>query len=107
MDITKTLSGIHLNATLSLPLYLQIATALTVKIQDCTLPAGSKLPPERELSRLLGVSRTTVINAYSLLEERGLVSTRVGSGTFVSSEPAAAGSPSPAMPWEQLFTPGY
>ena len=107
MDITKTLSGIHLNAALSLPLYLQIVTALTVKIQDCTLPAGSKLPPERELSRLLGVSRTTVINAYSLLEERGLVSTRVGSGTFVSSEPAATGSPSPTMPWEQLFTPGY
>lgn len=47
MDITKTLSGIHLNATLSLPLYLQIATALTGKIQDCTLPTGTKLPPER------------------------------------------------------------
>jgi DNA-binding transcriptional MocR family regulator len=54
----------------------------------------------------LGISRTTTINAYRLLEERGLVATRVGSGTYVAglshSEQQAA-----AVPWEQLFTPQY
>ena len=80
MDITKMLSGIRLNPAQSTPLYLQIATALSAKISDFSIPIGAKLPPERELSRLLGVSRTTAINAYSLLEERGLVSTKIGSG---------------------------
>ncbi len=107
MDITKILSGIRLNTTLSMPLYLQIATALAAKIQDFTLPTGTKLPPERELAKLLGVSRTTAINAYSSLEERGLVSTRVGSGTFVSTENPSSRPQTPAMPWEQLFTPSY
>jgi DNA-binding transcriptional MocR family regulator len=107
MDITKILSGIRLNSTLSVPLYLQIANALAAKIQDFTLPTGTKLPPERELARLLGVSRTTAINTYSLLEERGLVSTRVGSGTFVSNDVPSTDPRPSAMPWDQLFTPGY
>lgn len=107
MDITKILSGLRLSSALSAPLYLQIATALAAKIQDFTLPTGTKLPPERELARLLGVSRTTAINAYRLLEERGLVSTRIGSGTFVSNDAPTFSQQTPTMPWEQLFTPGY
>ena len=107
MDITKMLGGVRLNPALSTPLYLQIANALAAKISDYSIHAGAKLPPERELSKLLGVSRTTAINAYSLLEEHGLVSTRVGSGTFVNSSSPQAPSQSPAMPWDQLFTPGY
>lgn len=107
MDITKMLSNVHLNTESSIPLYLQIATALASKIQDFTLLSGTKLPPERELARLLGVSRTTVINSYSLLEERGLVSPRIGSGTFVSHDPSVYQSQSSTMPWDQLFTPGY
>lgn len=107
MDITKILSGIRLNPTSSIPLYIQIATALASKIQDFTVSSGTRLPPERELSRLLGVSRTTAINAYSLLAERGLVSTRVGSGTYVSNESPPAVPQTANMPWEQLFTPAY
>ncbi len=107
MDITKMLNGIRLNPSLTVPLYMQIATALTAKITDFTIPSGAKLPPERELSRLLGVSRTTAISAYGLLEERGLVSTKIGSGTFVNSGPALAQPQTPAMPWDQLFTAGY
>ena len=107
MDITKILSGIRLSPAVPAPLYVQIATALTAKIKDFTLLSGTKLPPERELARLLGVSRTTAINAYSLLEERELVSTRIGSGTFVSNDSPVHHNHSATMPWEQLFTPGY
>lgn len=107
MDITKMLSGIRLNPAQSIPLYLQIATALSAKISDFSIPVGAKLPPERELSRLLGVSRTTAINAYSLLEERGLVSTKIGSGTFVSAGSTPNQSQATQMPWDQLFAPGY
>jgi DNA-binding transcriptional MocR family regulator len=107
MDITKILSGIHLNPALATPLYLQIATALSSKISNFTIPSGTKLPPERELARLLSVSRTTAINAYSLLEEHGLVSTKVGSGTFVSICSEAPQQQTMPMPWDQLLTPGY
>jgi GntR family transcriptional regulator, transcriptional repressor for pyruvate dehydrogenase complex len=41
--------------------------------------AGDKLPPERELARQLGVSRTTVREAVRVLEEDGMVEIRRGS----------------------------
>jgi len=106
MDITKILSGMRITPNASAPMYLQIANSFAAKIQDYTLPANTKLPPERELARLLEVSRTTVINAYRLLEERELVSTRLGSGTYVT-ELSITDPQSNAIPWEQLFTPQY
>lgn len=108
MDISKTFSGLRLNPDSSVPLYLQIVGGLTASIRNLSLPPGIKLPPERELARLLGISRTTAINAYSLLEERGLVSSRVGSGTYVTGCESGADAPKlHSMPWEQLFTPAY
>jgi GntR family transcriptional regulator, transcriptional repressor for pyruvate dehydrogenase complex len=44
---------------------------------------GDRLPPERELGELLGVSRTVVREAVRLLAAQGLVDVRTGSGTFV------------------------
>ncbi len=106
MDITKMLSGIRIDQASSAPMYLQLANALAAKIQNSTLSAGAKLPPERELVKLLEVSRTTIINAYRLLEERGLIITRVGSGTYVA-EPLFTNQSSATILWEQLFTPQY
>lgn len=106
MDITKLLCGIRSTDATNAPLYVQIANSLAAKIQDATLPLGTKLPPERELARILEVSRTTAINAYRLLEERGLITTRVGSGTYVASL-AAGSDQTSSVPWEQLFIPQY
>jgi DNA-binding transcriptional regulator YhcF (GntR family) len=47
MDTPKMLNGIHLNSKSSASMYLQIANSLAVKITECTLPAGTKLLPER------------------------------------------------------------
>lgn len=44
---------------------------------------GSKLPPERELSVSLGVSRTTLRDALNRLEARGVIDRRPKSGNFV------------------------
>ncbi|MDI4233549.1 FadR/GntR family transcriptional regulator [Bradyrhizobium sp. 31Argb] len=44
---------------------------------------GSKLPSEQELSRQLGVGRSTVREALRVLEHLGLVESRSGLGTFV------------------------
>ena len=45
---------------------------------------GSKLPPERELSRLLGVGRPALRQALESLSTLGIIESRVGQGTFVS-----------------------
>lgn len=46
--------------------------------------AGGRLPPESELSLLLGVSRTTLRAALTSMEADGVVSRRRGRGTFVN-----------------------
>ena len=45
---------------------------------------GDRIPPERELEELLGVSRVTVRKSLELLEEEGLVVREVGRGTTVT-----------------------
>jgi GntR family transcriptional regulator len=67
------------------PLYVQIAENLLERIESNDLPPGSRLPPERELSETLGVTRATVRQALNVLYDRGLIHRRQGLGTFVAS----------------------
>jgi 2-aminoadipate transaminase len=52
-------------------------------IADGELGPGAKLPPTRQLAELTGVNHLTAARAYRQLAERGLVASKVGSGTFV------------------------
>ena len=72
-----------------LRLYRQIAGQIAALIDNGEFPAGSRLPAERELATLLGVSRTSVREAIISLEIAGRVEVRVGTGIFVA-EPGAA-----------------
>lgn len=47
-------------------------------------PAGTRLPSSRALADELGFSRNTVLHAYSQLVAEGYMTTRPGSGAFVS-----------------------
>lgn len=51
------------------------------------LPANSRLPPERELCDILGVSRGDLRKALAVLERQGQIWRHVGKGTFVGSRP--------------------
>lgn len=51
------------------------------------LPASSRLPPERELSEILGVSRGDLRKALAVLEEEGQLWRHVGKGTFIGVRP--------------------
>src|SRR4030066_429898 len=66
------------------PLYAQIADALLGRMQRGELAAGDRIPPERELSDMLGVNRLTLRRALRELEGRGLLRRRPGIGTFVA-----------------------
>jgi GntR family transcriptional regulator, transcriptional repressor for pyruvate dehydrogenase complex len=46
--------------------------------------AGHKLPSERELGELFGVSRTVLREAVKLLNQKGLVQSSVGRGLYVA-----------------------
>lgn len=48
------------------------------------LRPGSKLPPERDLARILGVGRPALRQALKALSTMGIIDSRVGQGTFVS-----------------------
>lgn len=53
------------------------------------MPVGARLPGQRALVRRFAASATTVARALALLEQRGVVESRPGSGTFRAA-PAAA-----------------
>ena len=72
-----------------LRLYRQIAGQIAALIDNGEFPTGSRLPAERELATLLGVSRTSVREAVISLEIAGRVEVRVGSGIFVCAPGAA------------------
>jgi DNA-binding transcriptional MocR family regulator len=65
------------------PAYRRLADAVKKAIESGEIAPGSRLPAERILSRLLAVSRTTVVAAYELLRQERLVESRQGSGTRV------------------------
>ncbi|WP_081163225.1 PLP-dependent aminotransferase family protein, partial [Ensifer aridi] len=65
------------------PRYLALVNALEQDIADGRLSQGDRLPPHRDLARELSLSVGTVSKAYQEAEQRGMVSSRVGQGTFV------------------------
>lgn len=66
-------------------LYLQIADHIARSIRAGTLARGERIPSVRELARQQGVSMSTVLQAYRLLEDQRLVEARPRSGYFVSA----------------------
>src|SRR3546814_13424603 len=66
------------------PAYASLADTLTLLIGDGRIPLGARLPSERELATVLGLSRTTVARAYITLRDSGYARAVQGSGTFTS-----------------------
>ena len=66
------------------PIYVQVAEQISKAIARGELASGDKLPAVRKLAAELVINPNTVARAYSRLEQAGLVTTKTGSGTFVS-----------------------
>ncbi len=85
-----------LTAVESRRLYRQIADQIAALIDSGEYKPGSRLPPERDLAKQLGVSRPSVREALIALEVEGYVEVRVGSGVYVLGRRAPAAAPLPA-----------
>jgi len=72
--------------------YQEVAKQLERRIAE-ELKPGDRLPPERELVRMLGVSRSSVRDAIRTLECMGLLEPRQGIGTVVCSPAATPANP--------------
>ncbi|MFT9477035.1 GntR family transcriptional regulator [Streptomyces sp. OE57] len=76
-----------LDPTSDRAVFRQIADALREAIDKGRFREGDKLPSETELVEHFGVSRMTVRNALSLLQQEGLAVSEHGKGVFVRPRP--------------------
>jgi GntR family transcriptional repressor for pyruvate dehydrogenase complex len=74
--------------------YELVLQRIEAQIVSGALRAGERLPPERELAELLGVSRPAVREALRVLEAQGALRSQVGqgpgSGTMIDRVPSDA-----------------
>jgi DNA-binding transcriptional MocR family regulator len=85
------------------PLHLQIAQQIRRSILKGELAEGSRLPPTRKLAEMLGVNRSTVVQAYNKLWAEGLIESHVGRGTVVRRAEATVEFPISSLPWETFL----
>src|SRR5262249_54351771 len=85
-------SAVFLDRASREPLGDQLAAAIEARIATGFLGAGTRLPTTRELSGMLGIHRGAVQSAYRKLAQRGLLASRVGSGTVVREQPPTPSS---------------
>lgn len=81
--VTKRLRE-RLMAGVAEPVAHLIVETIWLAVVDGTLSTGERLPTARQISVALNVSPRTVERAYRQLEQRGVIATRRGEGTFVS-----------------------
>jgi GntR family transcriptional repressor for pyruvate dehydrogenase complex len=82
----------------AIPRHARIREEIIHRLQSMVhsdhLKPGDRLPPERQLSVLLGVSRNSVREAIKSLEQQGMLVSRPGAGTYLTenqeSDPGTA-----------------
>lgn len=82
------------------PIYLQIVRQVEKLVQDGVLKPGDQLPTVRQMAIDLRINFSTVARAYHILDERKLISTQRGRGTYIWLEDGTASPPRVAPPRE-------
>ena len=67
-------------------LYMRIADRICEYIKENDMEIGEKIPSERVLSTMLGVSRNSVREAIRELESKGVLQVEAGRGSFLTGE---------------------
>lgn len=80
--------------------YQELADRLAELIQQGTYSAGDRIPSVRQMSQQQGVSISTVLQAYVMLENQGLIEARPQSGYYVRAQNQAR------LPEPDMSSPG-
>jgi GntR family transcriptional regulator len=75
------------------PIYAQLERGLRAAVATSRLKQGDQLPTVRQLAVELQVNANTVARVYADLERAGVIETRRGVGSFVSTSADKARSP--------------
>jgi GntR family transcriptional regulator, transcriptional repressor for pyruvate dehydrogenase complex len=70
----------------------QVVIQVREMIRQGSLKPGDRLPPERELSKRLGISRASLRHGLRFLTAIGALTSRRGSGTYIAAGPPALDS---------------
>jgi DNA-binding transcriptional MocR family regulator len=76
--------------------YQEVAQFITTLVDSGTLPLGSRAPSLREICRQRRISLSTALQAYRLLEDRGVLEARPQSGYYVARD-RTSGLKTPAI----------
>ncbi|MHB1700723.1 MAG: FadR/GntR family transcriptional regulator [Acidobacteriaceae bacterium] len=79
----------RLKGSVSSQLTAQVVEHVRGMIVSGELRPGDRLPPERELSRKLKISRSSLRSGIGFLSAMGVLKSRHGAGTFVADGPPA------------------
>lgn len=76
--------GFQLDLQSGVPVYRQLIDQVLGAIAAGTLKPGDRLPTVRQAAIDLAINPNTVVRAYKELEIRSVLTTRQGTGTFIS-----------------------
>lgn len=79
-------------------LYETVAASISGMIAAGTLKPGERVPSVRRLSTQRRISVATVLRAYEVLEDRGLIEARPNAGFYVRPRMPVAEEPAPSRP---------
>lgn len=77
----------EINTASGVPIWRQIADAITDDIAAGRLAVGDRVPSTRDLSDQWGVAMTTTVSALAELRRQGLIMTTRGRGSYVATRP--------------------
>ncbi len=89
------LANLSVDRAAEVPIGVQLGWTLCSLISDGSFQAGERLPTLREMAQASGLNVNTIRVVYQRLEQKGLIESQQGSGTFVaasSAHPPAVGA---------------
>lgn len=81
-----------IDASLNIPIYLQLVNGVKEAVARGVLAAGDKMPTVRELASHIMINPNTIAKAYQRLEQEGIIVTMRSRGSFIAERlPAYSG----------------